>query len=108
MSNLKAPSIVDAHGLDVIVGEVALGRLPLLAVEHKQVEAAHDPPHLVIITMIITMIIIVVITMIIIMIIIVVITMIIIMMIIVVITMIIIMMIIVIIITMIIMLASQS
>ena len=49
MSNLKAPSIVDAHGLDVIVGEVALGRLPLLAVEHKQVEAAHDPPHLVII-----------------------------------------------------------
>ena len=37
---------MDAHGLDIVVGEVALGRLPLLPVEDKQVETPHDPPHL--------------------------------------------------------------
>ena len=44
--NLKTPPIVNAHGLNVVVGEVALSRLPLLPVQHKEVKTAHDPAHL--------------------------------------------------------------
>ena len=48
--NLKTPSIMDAHCLDIIVGEVTLCCFSLLTVQHKQVEAPHDPPYLVVIT----------------------------------------------------------
>ena len=37
---------MDAHGLDIIVGEVALCRFPILSFENKQIEASHDPSHL--------------------------------------------------------------
>ena len=46
MKNLKTPAIVNAHGLNVVVGEVALSRLPLLPIQHKKVKTAHDPAHL--------------------------------------------------------------
>ena len=49
--NLKTPSIMDAHRLDIIVGQVTLCCFSLLTVQHKQVEAPHDPPYLVVITM---------------------------------------------------------
>ena len=48
--NLETPSIVDAHRLDIIVGEVALCCFSRLPVQHKQVEAPHDPPYLVVMT----------------------------------------------------------
>ena len=37
---------MNAHGLNVVVGEVALSRLPLLPIQHKEVETAHDPAYL--------------------------------------------------------------
>ena len=37
---------MNAHGLNVVVGEVALSGLPLLPIQHKEVKTAHDPAHL--------------------------------------------------------------